>query len=134
MVMARNLLLSLMLCSALGFSQELRLTATTTTDTFPLGSWIDVHVDGKTDAVIDSIAPLVKDSIGSFETVKVERKGTDLHWLIRLTTIDSGKVFLPPVEFNYKIHGDTVYHKAFTNSLLLTVTGFPVDPQGKKRY
>ncbi len=131
MVIIQKLAICFFLCSGVGFSQEVRLTAKTNTDTFPLGSWIDVHVEGKTDAAIDSIAPLVKDSIGSFEIVTVERKGTDFQWLIRLSTIDSGKVFLPPVGFGYKVKGDTSTHKAFTNSLLLTITGIPIDPQGE---
>jgi len=61
----------------------------------------------------------------------VERKGADFLWLIRLTTIDSGKVFLPPVEFGYKVKGDTNTHKAFTNSLLLTISGVAINPQGE---
>jgi hypothetical protein len=131
MVMVRKLLLCFILCSSVGLSQEIRLTAKTQTDTFPLGSWIDVIVEGKSDAVIDSIAPIVKDSVGAFEVVTAERTGKDLQWLIRLTTIDSGKVFLPPIEFAYNVRGDTSARKAFTNSLLLTITGISVDPQGE---
>jgi hypothetical protein len=131
MVMVRKLIICFFLCSGIGLSQEVRLTAKTSTNTFPLGSWIDVHVEGKSDAAVDSIAPIVKDSIGSFEIVTVERKGNDFQWLIRLTTIDSGKIFLPPVEFDYKVRGDTNTHKAFTNSLLLTITGITIDPQGE---
>jgi hypothetical protein len=129
--MVRNLLICFFLCTGIGLSQDLRLTARTSSDTFPLGSWIDVHVEGKSDAAIDSIAPIVKDSIGSFEIVTVERKGTEFQWLIRLTTIDSGKVFLLPVEFGYKVKGDTNTHKAFTNSLLLNITGVSIDSQGE---
>jgi len=131
MVIVRNLLVCFFLCTGIGLSQDVRLTAKTSTDTFPLGSWIDVQVEGKSDVAIDSIAPIVKDSIGSFEIVTVERKGADFQWLIRLTTIDSGNVFLPPVEFGYKVRGDTNTHKAFTNSLLLTITGVSIDPKGE---
>ena len=129
--MVRKLLICFFLCSGIGFSQEVRLTAKTSTDTFPLGSWIDVQVEGKSNVSVDSIAPIVKDSIGSFEIVTVERKGTEFQWLLRLTTIDSGKVFLPPVEFVYKVKGDTNTHKAFTNSLLLTISGVAINPQGE---
>ncbi len=52
-------------------------------------------------------------------------------WLIRLTTVDSGKVFLPPIEFGYKIKGDTGTHKAYTNSLLLNIAGIIIDPKGE---
>ena len=129
--MVRKLLICFFLCSGIGFSQEVRLTAKTSTDTFPLGSWIDVQVEGKSNVSVDSIAPIVKDSIGSFEIVTVERKGAEFQWLLRLTTIDSGKVFLPPVEFGYKVKGDTNTHKAFTNSLLLTISGVAINPQGE---
>ena len=80
---------------------------------------------------IDTIAPVVKDSIGLLEVVKVERNGTEPKWLIRLTTIDSGKVFLPPIEFDYKVKGDTSTHKAYTNSLLLNIAGVTIDPKGE---
>jgi hypothetical protein len=109
------------------------MTARTEAEVFRLGSWIDVQVNGKFDTAIESITPVVKDSIGPFEVVKVERNDADSKWLIRLTTIDSGKVFLPPIEFNYKIKGDTNTHKAYTNSLLLTISGVTIDPKGEIR-
>ena len=99
-------------------------------DTFLLGSWIDVQVEGKFDATVDTIGPLLKDSVGLLEVIKVERNGTEPKWLIRLTTIDSGKIFLPPIEFDYKIKGDTSKHKAYTNSLLLNIAGVTIDPKG----
>jgi hypothetical protein len=131
MVIIKKILICFFLFSGIGFSQEVRLTSKTNTNTFPIGSWIDVLVEGKYDVAVDSIVPIVKDSIGSFEVVTVERKGTDPQWLIRLTSIDSGKVFLPPIEFGYRVKGDTNAHKAFTNSLLLTITGVTIDPQGE---
>jgi hypothetical protein len=119
-----------LLLSSSVFAQEVRVTAKTETDTFQLGSWIDVHVEGHYTAPLDTIAPVLKDSVGLFEVVKVERKGTAPQWLIRVTTIDSGKVFLPPIEFDYKVKGDTGIQKAYTNSLLLNITGIPIDPKG----
>ena len=111
-------------------AQEVRLTAKTEIDTFRLGGWIDVQVEGKTDAAIDTIGPVVKDSLGLLEVVKVERMGAEPKWLVRLTTIDSGKVFLPPIEFAYKVKGDTGKHKAYSNSLLLNIAGVAIDPKG----
>jgi hypothetical protein len=131
MVMLKQIILCIFLCSSIGLSQEIRLTAKTNTDTYPIGSWIDVLVSGKSDATVDSIKPIVKDSIGLFEVVMIERQEADLQWLIRLTTIDSGKVFLPPIEFGYNVKSDTTTRKAFTNSLLLTITGVTIDPQGE---
>ena len=129
--MMRKAFFFFLLLSSPVLAQEVHLTAKTEIDTFRLGSWIDVEVEGKCEATIDTIAPVVKDSIGLLEVVKVERKGTEPTWLIRLTTIDSGKVFLPPIEFDYKVKGDTGKHKAYTNSLMLNIAGVAIDPKGE---
>ncbi len=55
------------------FAQEVRLIAKTEVDTFQLGSWIDVHVEGSFNIPVDTIAPVVKDSIGLLEIIKIER-------------------------------------------------------------
>jgi hypothetical protein len=128
--MIRKVFFFFFLLSSTVFAQEVRLTAKTEVDTFRLGSWIDVQVEGKFDATVDTIAPVLKDSVGLLEVVKVERNGTEPKWLIRLTTIDSGKIFLPPIEFDYKVKGDANTHKAYTNSLLLNITGVTIDPKG----
>jgi hypothetical protein len=119
------------LFATVGSAQQVRLTAKTDSDTYPFGSWIDVNVDGKLDAAVESIAPVAVDSIGLFEVIFMKRASTEFQWLIRLTSIDTGKIFLPPIAFGYKVHGDTVTHKAFTNSLLFTINGMAVNPQGE---
>jgi hypothetical protein len=129
--MVRKAFFFFLFLSSAVLAQEVRLTAKTEVDTFRLGSWIDVQVEGKFDTSIDTIAPVLKDSIGLLEVVKVERNGTEPKWLIRLSTIDSGKVFLPPIEFDYKIKGDTGKHIAYTNSLLLNIAGLAIDPKGE---
>jgi hypothetical protein len=129
--MIRKAFFFFLLLSSAVLAQEVRLTAKTEVDTFRLGGWIDVQVEGKMDVPVDTIGPVVKDSIGLLEVVKVERLSAEPKWRIRLTTIDSGKVFLPPIEFTYKIKGDTSAHKAYTNSLLLNITGVTVDPKGE---
>ena len=128
--MMRKAFFFFFLLSSTVLAQEVRLTAKTDVDTFRIGSWIDVHVEGKYDASIDTIAPVVKDSAGLLEVVSVERNAAQSTWSIRLTTIDSGKVFLPPIEFDYKVKGDTTTHKAYTNSLLLKIAGVTIDPKG----
>jgi hypothetical protein len=120
-----------LLLSSTVLAQEVRLTAKTEADTFRLGSWIDVHVEGRFDAPVDTIAPVVKDSVGLLEVVTVERHAAESKWLIRLTTTDSGKIFLPPIEFDYKVKGDTSRHRAYTNSLLLNIAGVAIDPKGE---
>jgi hypothetical protein len=132
-MMIRKIFFFLFLFSSSMFAQEVRLTAKTAIDTFRIGSWIDVHVEGKFEAAVDTIALVVNDSIGVLEVVKVERTGTEPAWLVRLTTIDSGKVFLPPIEFDYKVKGDTGRHRAYTNSLLLNIAGVVIDPKGDIR-
>jgi hypothetical protein len=129
--MMRKAFFFFLLLSSTVLAQEVRLTAKTEADTFRLGSWIDVHVEGKCDATVDTIAPVVKDSVGLLEVVTVERNAAESNGLIRLTTIDSGKIFLPPIEFDYKIKGDTSRHKAYTNSLLLNIAGVAIDPKGE---
>lgn len=123
----------LILLSSTSNAQDIRLSAKTEVSDFRIGSWIDVKVQGTLNSSVESIVPVVKDSIGPFEVLKVERNGTEPEWLIRLTTIDSGKVFLPPIEFGYKMKGDTNLHKAYTNSLLLNVAGITIDPKGEIR-
>jgi hypothetical protein len=128
-VINRVFLLFFFLNSTVTFAQEARLSAKVDTGTFQIGSWIDVHVQGIVSDVVESITPVVKDSLGTCEIIKVERDGAEPHWLFRLTTIDSGQVFLPPIEFNYKAKSDTITHKAFTNSLLFNVAGITVNPE-----
>ena len=131
MMTVRKVFLFFFLLPSTVLAQEVRMTAKTETDTFRLGSWIDVQVESKFNTPVDTIAPIVKDSIGLLEVVKIERNGIEPKWLIRLTTIDSGKVFLPPIEFDYKVKGDTGKHKAYTNSLMLNITGITIDPKGE---
>jgi hypothetical protein len=128
--MMRNVFFVFFLLSSTVLAQPVRLTAKTEADAFRLGGWIDVQVEGNFSTTIDTIAPIVKDSIGLLEVVKVARNGTEPKWLIRLTTIDSGKVFLPPIEFDYKVKGDSSTQKAYTNSLLLNIAGVAIDPKG----
>jgi hypothetical protein len=112
-------------------AQDVGLVARTDSDTFAIGSWIDVHVDGRLSASVDSIVPAVRDSAGPFEVISVERERMNPKWVVRLMTIDSGKVFIPPIPFDYKLKGDTLVRTASTNSLLVTVTGVAIDPKGE---
>jgi len=132
-MMVRKVFFFFFLLSSTLLAQEVHLTAKTESDTFRLGSWIDVHVEGKIATTVDTIAPVVKDSLGMLEVVHVERNGSEPVWLVRLTTIDSGKVFLPPIEFDYTIKGDTGKHKAYTNSMMLNIAGVSIDPKGEIR-
>jgi hypothetical protein len=129
--MYKTLFILFIAITTVTFSQDIRLTAKTEGESFRIGNWIDVNVEGTLGTPVESITPMVKDSIGPFEVVKVEQNGSNPKWLIRLTSIDSGKIFLPPIPFGYKIKNDTAIHIAYTNSLLLTITGVAIDPQGE---
>jgi hypothetical protein len=47
--------------------------------------------------------------------------------------MDSGTVFLPPIPFSYRRHGDTTIQRAYANSLAFQVSGMSIDPKGEIR-
>jgi len=117
-------------CYATAIGQQVGLSARTDSANYRIGDWISLHVVGTVAADVDTIAPVVGDSIGRFSVLHVARDGNKPSWTLSLMTIDSGSVFIPPVAFEYRIKGDTSAHKAFTNSIYLNVSGIPVDPKG----
>ncbi len=114
-------------------AQDVNLVARTDSDTYSIGSWIDVHVEGKLGASVDSIVPAIRDSLGSFEVISVEREGESPKWLVRLMSVDSGKAYIPPIPFNYKVKGDTIVRTARSNSLIVSIAGTAIDPKGEIR-
>lgn len=126
-----SILFVMLFFASLAFTQDVQLTAKINGDTFRLGDWIDVTVEGRINTPVDTIAPAVKDSIGSFELISAARDGVNPKWILRVTSTDSGRVFLPPIPFAYKLKGDTATHIAYTNSFFLTLTGLSINPQGE---
>jgi len=112
------------------FGQQAGVSARTDSMNYRIGDWIDLHVDGTVTAEVDTIAPAVKDSIGGFQILNIERNGVKPSWTLRLMTIDTGNVFIPPVPFDYRVKGDTVVHRAYTNSIYLSISGVTVDAKG----
>lgn len=112
------------------FCQDVRLSARPNAQHYLIGEWIEVHVEGQIAATVDTVGPALRDSLGSFEVLNVEREGEDHRWRLRFTTLDSGNVFLPPIPFQYTLRGDTSIRRAYTNSLMLPVAGLPINPQG----
>lgn len=112
------------------FGQHAGLSARTDSTNYRIGDWIDLHIDGTVAADVDTIAPAVKDSVGSFAILHVERIADKPSWSMRLMTIDSGNVFIPPVPFDYRVKGDTAAHRVFTNAIYLTISGIAVDAKG----
>ena len=124
-----KLLIVSVFCASLAFSQYAGLSARTDSANFRIGDWIDLHVDGTVSSDVDTIAPAIKDSIGKFAILHIERNPDRPSWTMRLMTIDTGNVFIPPVPFEYRVKGDTAVHRASTNAVALTVRGISVDPK-----
>ncbi len=131
-VLKKAMVLSIAVLGQL-FSQQVGLTARTDSTNFRIGDWVFLRVDGTVAANVDTIAPAVRDSIGPFEVLGFTRDQNKPAWTIRLMTVDTGTVFIPPVPFVYTVRGDTTVHRAHTNALALTVRGVPVDPKGDIR-
>jgi len=120
-----------MAASSIAAAQEpVRLSAKADAATYRIGDWIDVHITCTVESVVDSIAPVVRDSIGSFELIKLERIDKEPSWLLRLSKTDSGRAYLPPVPFRYFVKNDTTPKTAYTNPIFLTLTGMAFDPKG----
>lgn len=121
--------------AALASAQEISVTAKTDSTNYRIGDWIRLTVEAKFPASVESILPAVKDSIGSFEILKgeaMEKSEQDSRaWVFTITSFDSGKGFLPPVELAYRVKGDTTQRIARSNSLILDLGSVAVDPEGE---
>lgn len=133
---SRSLIL-LLLFSSVALAQEPKLSARTDSSLYKIGSWIQLHVDAETSPDIASFGLAAHDSIGPFEILRVDTLPTANEgnlqrqsWTLRLTTFDSGKTFIPPVEVWYKTTGDTLRRSAFTNPVFLSIATIPFDPKG----
>ncbi len=124
------LLLTLVLPLKL-FAQEVGLTAKVDSSHYRLADVITVHIEARLPQGVDSIAPALRDSLGSFEVIGVAREGTQPLWSVQLMTLDTGKVFIPPIPFSYRVGNDTGMRTASSNPLFLTVSGVTVDTQGE---
>ncbi len=125
----RTILLGTLLMST-SFAQQVGLSAWTDSANFRIGDWIYLRVEGNVAANVDTVIPAVKDSIGQFEVLGIERDPKKASWTIRLMTVDTGTVFIPPVAFEYRIKGDTTLQKAYTNPIALNISSIPIDPKG----
>src|SRR5512135_1261994 len=117
-------------CVGLMFGQHAGLSARTDSTNYRIGDWINLYVNGTVAPDVDTIAPAVKDSIGGFAILRIEREVNKPSWTFRLMTIDSGSVFIPPVPFDYRVKGDTSTHRVFTNAINLNVASVTVDAKG----
>jgi hypothetical protein len=123
----------LVLFTVAAYAQEPRTTARTDSAQYKIGEWILLHVSAETPSDVDSLAPAVKDSVGAFEILNIDfsRPASGRQeWVFKLTTFDTGNVFIPPVAFSYKHRQDTLQRIAYSNSISLTIVGIPFDPKG----
>ena len=116
--------------AGLAFSQDAGLSARTDSANYQIGDWIELHIDGTVSPAVDTIAPAVTDSVGGFQILHVERVADKPSWTMRLMTIDTGNVFIPPVPFDYRVKGDTAAHRVYTNAISLNISGIAVDAKG----
>jgi hypothetical protein len=130
-------LILLLLSSSVALAQEPKLSARADSSTYEIGSWISLHVDAEMSPDITSFGLAAHDSIGPFEILRIDTlpaaKEGNLRrqsWTLRLTTFDSGKTIIPPIEVWYKTTGDTLQRSAFTNPVFLSITTIPFDPKG----
>jgi hypothetical protein len=62
----------------------------------------------------------------------MENSGQDSRrWVFTITSFDSGKGYVPPVELAYRVKGDTTQRIARSNSLTLDLGSVAVDPEGE---
>ncbi|MFH0991972.1 MAG: hypothetical protein V1799_18355 [bacterium] len=131
---------AVLLTSLVCVAQEPVLTARLDSTSYRIGSWITVHIDAKFSETIPSIFPAMKDSLGSFEILKIDSLLSALdqgvrrqEWIIRMMTFDSGTVAVPPIPFAYRTANDSTIRIASSNPLVLTTTGIEIDPRGDIR-
>jgi len=125
--------ITLFLFTSLAWAQEPRISAHSDSAQYKVGAWILLRVDAELPPAVDSLTVAVKDSLGSFEILAIDAaspKAGHQQWLFRLTVFDTGKVFIPPAIFTYKIRGDTLTRVASSNPIPLTIVGIPVDLKG----
>jgi len=115
-------------------AQGVRLKAWTDSTSYEIGRWITLRIDGEMPAQIDSLIPVVFDTLGRFEVLARKTSQPELEgdikrqtWRFRLTTFDAGDVKIPAVPFAYRTAGDTLWHIARTEPLALTITTVAVD-------
>jgi hypothetical protein len=112
-------------------AQSVGLSAKAEKSQYRIGDWIDVTVDARVDIPVDSIRPALRDSLGLFEVLGMGRAAEGNRWTIRFATLDSGNVVLPPIPFVFRAKGDTVFQRAYSNSISFVLSGMAIDPKGE---
>lgn len=132
------LILSLIgVLSTTGRSQEVRLKAWTDSTEYQIGRWITLRVDGQMPAAVDSLVPVVFDSLGPFEVLaravtepELEGNTKTQTWKFRLIGFEEGPATVPSVPFAYQMPGDSIWYIARSQPLELRLTSVQVDTAG----
>lgn len=115
-------------------AQGVTLKAWTDSTSYDIGRWITLRIDGEMPAQIDSLIPVVFDTLGPFEVLARKASMPELDgavrrqsWKFRLIAFDAGRVKIPSVPFAYRASGDSLWQIARTEPLALTITTVAVD-------
>ncbi|MCX7983750.1 MAG: hypothetical protein N3A63_02465 [Bacteroidetes bacterium] len=130
MKLLKTIVLLLILALPVQTQQRLYLKAYTDSTEYTIGDRVDLHIEVRTEISIDSIAPMLSDSLGSFEVLHVQRNDSEFFWTVYLSTTDSGRVVVPPIPFRYFVNTDSTPHVAYTNPFYLTFRPVLVNPHG----
>lgn len=133
-----NLFILIILLASTAVAQQPKLSARTDSSSYKIGEWILLHVQAELPSGVKLLGHAVKDSAGAFEVLKIDTVGRGLDqqrwsWIFRLTTFDTGRVFVPPLPFVYETTSDTLPRIAYTNPVFLSIVGVEIDPQGDIR-
>lgn len=135
--MRRMTFIAMFFVTLLAKGEEIRFSSRTELNQYKIGEWVNLQVVAEMPLTIEVIKPALKDSIGSFELLKLEPGTLDRAdgknrqtWNFRLITFDTGRVFVPPIEFLYRVEGDTSQRVAYSAPVTLMIAGIEVDLQG----
>lgn len=134
--LAAAVLAAMLVSVSVSFSQ-VRLEAHVDSTHYKIGDWVRVRVIALMNPSVSSISPLVRDSLGGFEVLRVQspppqvdETGKRQVWNIRLTTFDTTSAAIPPIEFGYTVAGDSTPRTARTQAIPVVITNPTVDPKG----
>jgi hypothetical protein len=111
-------------------AQEVGMRATSDSTSYRVADVISVTIKERLPENLTSIELSRKDSVGPFEILKTLHDGNESVWKLQLMTLDTGDVYMPPVEFSYKVKSDTNIRRAYSNALRFSIRGVAIDPQG----
>ncbi|MDP4268197.1 MAG: hypothetical protein Q8880_12280 [Bacteroidota bacterium] len=118
------------------YSQEVSVKSTIDANKILIGDQIKLHLTFNGPAKTKVKFPLIPDSIKKIEVINrskidtvfsQDKKNITLKQTLTITSFDSGSVYVPAFEFNYKTDNDTATNKLYTDSIMLTVQTMKVD-------